>query len=91
MTIGIKELSQELAKASKNSSQPLSIQEAGFVIKTLIRLMTDELVQPEGRVEVENFLVLHNRPYVQAGLSTRRIDVRISTQLKKRLKANMPK
>ena len=91
MSIGIEELSRKLARASKNSQQPLSIQHARFTITTLFQIMTDELAQPEGRVEVENFLILQNKPYIQAGLSTRRIELRVSPNLKKRLKANTSK
>ena len=91
MTIGLKELSRELAKASKvGNCQPITIQDADYVIRILIELMTHELVQPEGKVEIENFLVLHNQPYIKSDIQTRTIKVRVSPQLKKRLKANLP-
>ena len=88
----MKQLARELAKASKvGNCQPITIQDADYLIDIIIQLMTNELVQPEGRVEIENFLVLHNKPYVKSDIQTRTINIRVSPQLKKRLKANMSK
>jgi nucleoid DNA-binding protein len=86
MTLNRRTLSRALAQHSKRTSTPLTVAQSETIIQLVVEILTDELAREEGRVEIENFLVLHNRAYVQANLTTRTLQVNVSPQLKQRMK-----